>query len=132
MTIAASDHGCEPANIDTRGRPAVSDASTTPTSTGATPTTPTTPMPGPDEFTKFQTTMAHVLGHPRLREIAIAMMQEGEHDPRQVFVDHGVALPSNATVRFSGAESNSPDFIICVSSPEHTHCMSITLPHIHF
>ena len=109
------------------------DASTTPT-TGATPTTPTTPaMPsGPDEFTKFQTTMAHVLGHPRLREIAAVMQQEGEHDPRQVFLDHGVALPSNATVRASDAESDAPDFIICVSSPEHTHCMSITLPHIHF
>ena len=100
--------------------------------TPTTPPTPASPASGPDEFSKFQTTMAHVLGHPRLREIAAAMMQEGEHDPRQVFVDHGVALPSNATVTFSGAESDSPDFIICVSSPEHVHCMSITLPHIHF
>ncbi|WP_332662433.1 hypothetical protein [Aeromicrobium sp.] len=109
----------------------MSDASTTPT-TGAPTTTPASPAFVPDEFAVFQTTMAHVLGHPRLREIAAVMMQEGEHDPRQVFVDHGVALPSNATVSFSGAESDSPDFIICVSSPEHTHCMSITLPHIHF
>lgn len=111
----------------------MSDASTTPTSTGATPTTPMTPAAGPDEFTKFQMTMAHVAGHPRLREIAAALNQEGDYDPRQVFVDHGVALPSGATVKTSSTESDSgPDFIICVSSPEHTHCVSFTLPHIHF
>ena len=109
----------------------MSDASMTPTP-GAAPTAPASPAFVPDEFAVFQTTMAHVLGHPRLREIAAAMQQEGEHDPRQVFIDHGVALPSNATVRASDAQSDSPDFIICVSSPEHTHCMSITLPHIHF
>jgi hypothetical protein len=91
------------------------------------------PASGPDEFTQFQMTMAHVFGHPRLRHIAATMSQESNQDPRQVFADHGVALPSNATVKVSGVESDrGPDFVICVSSPEHTHCVSFTLPTIHF
>jgi hypothetical protein len=115
----------------------VTDMSGTPAYTGATPTPPTTPPPvpasGPDLFAQFQMTMAHVFGHPRLRHIAATMSQESEQDARQVFVDHGVALPSGATVEVSGAESDrGPDFVICVSSPEHTHCVSFTLPTIHF
>ncbi|MDX6232432.1 MAG: hypothetical protein QOH68_1416 [Nocardioidaceae bacterium] len=91
------------------------------------------PASGPDEFAQFQMTMAHVFGHPRLRHIAATMSQESDQDPRQVFADHGVALPSNATVEVSGAQSDrGPDFVICVSSPEHTHCVSFTLPTIHF
>ena len=91
------------------------------------------PASGPDEFAQFQMTMSHVFGHPRLRHIAATMSQESDPDPRQVFVDHGVALPSNATVEVSGAQSDrGPDFVICVSSPEHTHCVSFTLPTIHF
>ena len=112
----------------------MSDASTTPTSTGAAPTTPTTPaMPsGPDEFTRFQLTMAHVMGHPRLRHIAATLIQEAESDPRQVFVDHGVALPSDAIVSVSTAESDNPgEYSICVGST-HAHCIFFTLPDIHF
>ena len=113
----------------------MSDTSATPASTGATPMPTSTPVPasGPDEFAQFQMTMSHVFGHPRLRHIAATMSQESDQDPRQVFVDHGVALPSNATVEVSGAQSDrGPDFVICVSSPEHTHCVSFTLPTIHF
>ena len=113
----------------------MSDASTTPTSTGTTPSTPTTPaMPasGPDEFTRFQLTMSHVMGHPRLREIAATLNQEGQYDPRQVFIDHGVALPSDATVSLSSTESDNPgEYSICVGST-HAHCIFFTLPDIHF
>ncbi|WP_332662434.1 hypothetical protein [Aeromicrobium sp.] len=110
----------------------MSDAPTTPTSTGTTPSTPTTPATGPDEFTSFQLTMAHVMGHPRLREIAATLNEEAEYDPRQVFIDHGVALPSDATVSVSSAESDSPgEYSICVGST-HAHCIFFTLPDIHF
>ena len=113
----------------------MSDMSATPASTGAKPAPTPTPMAasGPDEFTQLQMTMAHLFGHPRLRHIAETMNQESERDPQQIFTDHGVALPNNATVRVSGTQSDrGPDFVICVSSPEHTHCVSFTLPHIHF
>jgi hypothetical protein len=87
---------------------------------------------GADEFTKFQLTMAHVMGHPRLREIAATLSQEGEYDPRQVFIDHGVALPSDAIVSLSSTESDNPgEYSICVGST-HAHCIFFTLPDIHF
>lgn len=106
----------------------MSDASTTPASTGPAPMTPAS---GPDEFTRYQMTMAHVLGHPRLREIAAAMNQEGDYDPRQVFIDHGIALPSDAKVSVSGAQSDSGgEYSICVGST-HAHCIFFTLPEIH-
>ncbi|MCW2770651.1 MAG: hypothetical protein JWR27_2084, partial [Aeromicrobium sp.] len=86
---------------------------------------------GPDEFTQFQMTMAHVFGHPRLRHIAQTLSQESEQDPRQIFIDHGVALPSNATVGRSGTESDRPgEYSICVGSTI-AHCVFFTLPSIH-
>jgi hypothetical protein len=89
------------------------------------------PASGPDEFTQFQMTMAHVFGHPRLRHIAATLAQEDDHDLRQVFVDHGIALPSHATVSRSGAESDTPgEYSICVGST-FAHCVFFTLPDIH-
>jgi hypothetical protein len=113
----------------------MTDMSGTPAATGATPTSPPTPPPmpasGPDEFAQFQMTMSHVFGHPRLRHIAATLEQEGDHDLRQVFVDHGIALPGNATVSRSGAESDRPgEYSICVGST-FAHCVFFTLPSIH-
>lgn len=111
----------------------MTDPSATPAPTGATPTPAPSPAPvsGPDEFTQFQMTMAHVFGHPRLRHIAATLEQEEDHDIRQVFLDHGIALPSHATVSRSGTESDRPgEYSICVGSTI-AHCVFFTLPSIH-
>jgi len=88
-----------------------------------------------DAFSRFQLTMAHVLGHPKLREAARALAgDEADKDPKAYLVQLGFALPDDATVDVDPTESDNPHaWHLCIAGDAgHYHCAHFTLPDISF
>ncbi len=82
-------------------------------------------------FARYQ--LAHVLGHPKLREAAIALSGEGANmDPKAYLLQLGFALPDDATVDIDPAASDTPhSWHLCIAGDDGTyHCVHLTLPEI--
>lgn len=83
-----------------------------------------------------QLALAHVVGHPRLRDALDVTPPAGaEFDPRAALEQAGVLLPTNAKVTFAEAatESDSPHWDICVtvtgpSGRAHVWCVTVQPP----
>jgi len=94
------------------------------------------PTPSVDEFARFQQLMAHILGHPRLRDAVGALSEMAEdEDPKAQLLEMGFALPDDATVKVDVPATDEPhptEYHICVGeSGGHAHCVHFTLPEIH-
>jgi len=94
------------------------------------------PTPSVDEFARFQQVMAHVLGHPKLREAlsVLSEMASGDDNPMTQLLEMGFALPDDAIVRVDAPAVDSPHtYVICIGSEGgHDHCITFTPPSIHF
>ncbi len=83
-----------------------------------------------------QLALAHVVGHPRLRDALDEVPPSGaEFDPRAALLESGIVLPQNAKVEFTRpvAESDSPHWDICVtvigpSGHAHVWCVTVQPP----
>ena len=80
-----------------------------------------------------QLVLAHVVGHPRLRDaLDLGPTQGAQVDAQAALTQHGIALPSNAEVTFRepATESDSPHWDICVTvtdSEGHTEVWCVTV-----
>ncbi len=86
-----------------------------------------------ESLEEAQLALAHVVGHPRLRDtLNVSPPAGAEFDARAALEQAGVALPTNAKVTFTGpaTESDSPHWDICVTvtdSSGHTHVWCVTV-----